>query len=72
MIHRIAYKTNPATTIHRYLRNVTVEGGFGKPDIAFSSDGTLKSVELKIMNLRPGISSNLVWEVVSSLKLLSL
>ena len=48
----------------RYLRNVTVEGGFGKPDIAFSSDGTLKSVELKIMNLRPGISSNLVWEVV--------
>jgi ionotropic glutamate receptor NMDA 2B len=51
---------------------VTVEGGFGKPDIAFSSDGTLKSVELKIMNLRPGISSNLVWEVVSSLKLLSL
>ena len=50
--------------IFRYLRNVTVEGGFGKPDIAFSSDGTLKSVELKIMNLRPGISSNLVWEVV--------
>ena len=44
---------------------MTVEGGFGKPDIAFSSDGTLKSVELKIMNLRPGISSNLVWEVVS-------
>ncbi len=50
--------------IFRYLRNVTIEEGFGKPDIAFSSDGTLQNVELKIMNLRPGLGSNLVWEEV--------
>ena len=51
----------------RYLRNVTVAQGDGKPDIAFSSDGTLKSVELKIMNLRPDGRSNqdLIWEQVN-------
>ena len=50
----------------RYLRNVTVAQGDGKPDIAFSSDGTLKSVELKIMNLRPDGRTNqdLIWEQV--------
>ena len=35
-----------------------------RPDVSFSSDGTLKNVELKIMNLRPGLSSNLVWEEI--------
>ena len=51
----------------RYLRNVTVAQGDGKPDIAFSADGTLKSVELKIMNLRPDGrgSQDLIWEQVS-------
>ena len=50
----------------RYLRNVTIQQSDGKPDIAFSSDGTLKSVELKIMNLRPDGRSNqdLIWEEV--------
>ena len=50
----------------RYLRNVSVAQGDGKPDVAFSSDGTLKSVELKIMNLRPDGRSNqdLIWEEV--------
>ena len=48
----------------RSLRNVTIKGGFGKPSLSFLGDGTLKSVELKIMNLRPGVWSNLVWEEV--------
>ena len=53
----------------RYLRNVSVAQGDGKPDVAFSSDGTLKSVELKIMNLRPDGRSNqdLIWEEVSTI-----
>ena len=44
-----------------------VAQGDGKPDIAFSDDGTLKSVELKIMNLRPDGRSNqdLIWEQVN-------
>ena len=48
----------------RYLRNVTVDVGFGKPDIKFLADGTLRNVELKIMNLRPGALHNLEWEEV--------
>ena len=46
---------------------MTVAQGDGKPDIAFSPDGTLKSVELKIMNLRPDGRANqdLIWEHVS-------
>ena len=47
----------------RYLRNVTIKK-MNRPDVSFSSDGTLKNVELKIMNLRPGLSSNLVWEEI--------
>ena len=45
---------------------MTIQQSDGKPDIAFLSDGTLKSVELKIMNLRPDGRSNqdLVWEEV--------
>lgn len=36
-----------------------------KPDIEFTADGDLKSTELKIMNLRPGVNSkNLVWEEI--------
>ncbi|XP_071745795.1 glutamate receptor ionotropic, NMDA 2D isoform X2 [Lepeophtheirus salmonis] len=50
---------------HRYLRNVTIKNSeFAKPHIDFLPDGTLKSVELKIMNLRPGVWSNLVWEEI--------
>ena len=37
---------------------------YSKQNISFSPDGTLKSVELKIMNLRPGIGSPLVWEEI--------
>ena len=46
---------------------MTVAQGDGKPDIAFSPDGTLKSVELKIMNLRPDGRANqdLIWEQVN-------
>ena len=57
------------------MRNVSIQQSDGKPDIAFSSDGTLKSVELKIMNLRPDGRSNqpnqeqnLIWEEVSTIK----
>ncbi|XP_054286010.1 glutamate receptor ionotropic, NMDA 2B isoform X4 [Macrosteles quadrilineatus] len=51
---------------YRYLRNVTVEGdqGKGEPKVEFTADGVLKSAELKIMNLRPGVSKQLVWEEI--------
>lgn len=51
--------------IYRYLQNVSVEGDQGKPNIEFTQDGVLKAAELKIMNLRPGISKQLIWEEVS-------
>lgn len=51
----------------RYLRNVSVESDAGKPNVEFTQDGVLKSAELKIMNLRPGLSKQLVWEEVCSL-----
>jgi ionotropic glutamate receptor NMDA 2B len=50
----------------RYLRNVSVEGEQGKPNVEFTQDGVLKAAELKIMNLRPGVSKQLVWEEVST------
>lgn len=49
----------------KYLRNVSVEGDQGKPNVEFTADGDLKAAELKIMNLRPGVSKQLVWEEVS-------
>ncbi|XP_049809424.1 glutamate receptor ionotropic, NMDA 2B [Schistocerca nitens] len=48
----------------RYLRNVSVEGEQGKPNIEFTPEGVLKAAELKIMNLRPGVSKQLVWEEI--------
>ncbi|KAK6630957.1 hypothetical protein RUM44_003129 [Polyplax serrata] len=48
----------------KYLRNVSVEGEHGKPNIEFTADGVLKSAELKIMNLRPGTSKQMVWEEI--------
>lgn len=48
----------------RHLRNVSVEGDQGKPNIEFTQDGVLKAAELKIMNLRPGVSKQLVWEEI--------
>lgn len=55
----------------RYLKNVSVEGDPGKPNIEFTQDGVLKAAELKIMNLRPGVSKQLVWEEVCNLKVLN-
>ena len=60
----MAQRSNALSFVCRYLRNVTIDGEFSRPDVSFSSDGTLKNVELKIMNLRPGLSSNLVWEEI--------
>lgn len=54
--------------LSRYLKNVSVEGDQGKPNVEFTQDGVLKSAELKIMNLRPGLSKQLVWEEVSEAK----
>ncbi|KAL1129031.1 hypothetical protein AAG570_013563 [Ranatra chinensis] len=45
-----------------YLRNVSFEIDPGKPHVEFTADGVLKAAELKIMNLRPGMSKQLVWE----------
>lgn len=49
----------------RYLRNVSVEAEQGRPNLEFTQDGVLRAAELKIMNLRPGVSKQLVWEEVS-------
>jgi hypothetical protein len=43
-----------------------VEGEQGKPNVEFTQDGVLKAAELKIMNLRPGVSKQLIWEEVST------
>ena len=59
-----ASKWTVGREFHQHLQNVTLKNGFGKPDLEFLPDGTLKSVELKIMNLRPGLVDNLVWEEV--------
>ncbi|KYN08766.1 Glutamate [NMDA] receptor subunit epsilon-2 [Cyphomyrmex costatus] len=48
----------------KYLKNVSVEGDQGKPNVEFTQDGVLKAAELKIMNLRPGVSKQLVWEEI--------
>ncbi|ERL92387.1 hypothetical protein D910_09701, partial [Dendroctonus ponderosae] len=47
-----------------YLRNVSVEAEQGRPNLEFTPDGLLKAAELKIMNLRPGVSKQLVWEEI--------
>ncbi|KAL0131036.1 hypothetical protein PUN28_002555 [Cardiocondyla obscurior] len=48
----------------KYLKNVSVETDQGKPNVEFTQDGVLKAAELKIMNLRPGVSKQLVWEEI--------
>ncbi|XP_020280170.1 glutamate receptor ionotropic, NMDA 2B isoform X3 [Pseudomyrmex gracilis] len=48
----------------KYLKNVSVESDQGKPNVEFTQDGVLKAAELKIMNLRPGVSKQLVWEEI--------
>ena len=50
--------------ILRYLRNATIDGEYGQQDISFLSDGTLESVELNIMNLRPAFGSSMKWEEI--------
>ena len=50
----------------RYLRNVSIESETNiKPNVEFTADGDLKSAELKIMNLRPSVTSKgIVWEEI--------
>ncbi|CAG9760406.1 unnamed protein product [Ceutorhynchus assimilis] len=48
----------------KYLRNVSVEADQGRPNLEFTPDGVLRAAELKIMNLRPGVSKQLVWEEI--------
>ncbi|XP_011313747.1 glutamate receptor ionotropic, NMDA 2B [Fopius arisanus] len=55
---------NTGDRFFKYLKNVSVEGDQGKPNIEFTQDGVLKAAELKIMNLRPGVSKQLVWEEI--------
>jgi ionotropic glutamate receptor NMDA 2B len=51
------------------LRNVSIETESNKPNIEFTTDGDLKSAELKIMNLRPSVSSKgLMWEEIGTWK----
>jgi len=52
---------------YRSLKNVSVDLDSSPkiPPLQFNPDGTLKSVELQIMNLRPGPAERpLVWEQV--------
>ncbi|XP_012283950.2 glutamate receptor ionotropic, NMDA 2B [Orussus abietinus] len=55
---------NTGDRFFKYLKNVSVEGDQGKPNVEFTQDGVLKAAELKIMNLRPGVSQQLVWEEI--------
>ncbi|XP_046474039.1 glutamate receptor ionotropic, NMDA 2B isoform X1 [Neodiprion pinetum] len=56
---------NTGDTFFRYLKNVTVEGDQGKPNVEFTQDGVLKAAELKIMNLRPGVNEQQpLWEQI--------
>ncbi|KOC67486.1 Glutamate [NMDA] receptor subunit epsilon-2 [Habropoda laboriosa] len=55
---------NTGDLFFKYLKNVSVEGDHGKPKVEFTQDGVLKAAELKIMNLRPGVSKQLVWEEI--------
>ncbi|XP_044261867.1 glutamate receptor ionotropic, NMDA 2B isoform X2 [Tribolium madens] len=59
-----AARWNTGDRFFRVLRNVSVEGEAGKPNLEFTQDGVLKAAELKIMNLRPGVSKQLVWEEI--------
>lgn len=44
---------------------MSIEGENNKPNVEFTADGDLKSAELKIMNLRPSVSSKgIVWEEI--------
>lgn len=62
-----AFKVNPLfVSVIRYLKNVSIEGDQGKPNVNFTPDGVLKAAQLKIMNLRPGVSKQHVWEEVSA------
>ena len=46
---------------HSQLRNVSIKSKYGRPSMQFNLDGTLKFVELDIMNLN-NIAN---WEKVS-------
>jgi ionotropic glutamate receptor NMDA 2B len=59
-----AARWNTGDRFFRVLRNVSVEADAGKPNLEFTQDGVLRAAELKIMNLRPGVSKQLVWEEV--------
>ncbi|XP_050299775.1 glutamate receptor ionotropic, NMDA 2B isoform X2 [Anthonomus grandis grandis] len=48
----------------KYLRNVSVDTEQGKPNLEFTPDGVLSACELKIMNLRPGVSKQNYWEEI--------
>ena len=37
----------------RYLQNVRLDVDAGRPPVEIDADGTLRSVELKIVNLQP-------------------
>ncbi|XP_045496069.1 glutamate receptor ionotropic, NMDA 2B [Colias croceus] len=51
---------------YRHLRNVSVESETGRPSIEFTPDGELRATELKIMNLRPTLGDQLVWEEIGT------
>nr|XP_033340266.1 glutamate receptor ionotropic, NMDA 2B isoform X2 [Megalopta genalis] len=55
---------NTGDLFFKYLKNVSVEHDPAKPNVEFTQDGVLKAAELKIMNLRPGVSKQLVWEEI--------
>ncbi|CAG0889035.1 unnamed protein product [Cyprideis torosa] len=48
----------------RYVRQSTLPWDDGKPDIAFNEVGGLKAAELRIMNLKPGVSGTKTWEEI--------
>ncbi|XP_042885281.1 glutamate receptor ionotropic, NMDA 2B-like, partial [Penaeus japonicus] len=49
---------------YRFLKNVSIDlqDDPSSPNLEFNSDGTRRTVELKIMNLRPDMSKKFAWE----------
>ena len=47
------------------MQNVRLDVDAGRPPLEIDADGTLRSVELKIVNLQPDDKGGLEWKKVS-------
>ena len=51
--------------MYKFLRNASIaRKQEGKPPLEFYKDGSVKAVELKIVNLQPDNDERMVWEEI--------